>query len=133
MNNYTNDIINIQNTKVKKCNIKKDSPYADVAVYDLMQEIYVAEHTGYEILKVITGYGSHGRGGEIKKLVDLYLLEAKKKKEIKDYFWGEKWTTTNSKINEIIENIPELMIDEDIKNINSGIVIIVLNSYNKEK
>ena len=50
-------------------------PLADVAVAMLDAEIRYYIKTRERVLKVIHGYGSHGMGGEIKKLVHLYLKD----------------------------------------------------------
>lgn len=126
MDIYKFEWININNSKIKTVNIKKDNPSADIAVYYLSKEIYDAKHTGVEILKVIHGYGSHGVGGEIKKAVAKYLLDAQRKKEIKFFVKGEEWSSCNEKVLFLQEKYPSLLIDEDVKNINSGITIIYL-------
>ncbi|MBQ7307612.1 MAG: hypothetical protein IJW82_03695, partial [Clostridia bacterium] len=78
MNNFLDTIL-INTEKIKTINIKQDSPPADIAVFNLSKEIIYAKKTGIEVLKVIHGYGSHGKGGEIKKMVKKYLISAQKR------------------------------------------------------
>lgn len=112
--------------KIKKINIKEDFPACDIAIFNLSKEIFYAKSMGIEVLKVIHGYGSHGRGGEIKKAVKEYLTLCQRKKEIKFFIRGEEWSDFNEKVRFLQENYPSLIIDEDIKNINSGITVIYL-------
>ena len=63
------EIISPYNPKIKTVNIKEDFPPCDVAVFNLYKAIFENERMGFEVLKIVHGYGSHGKGGEIKKAV----------------------------------------------------------------
>ena len=115
------------NNKIKTINIKYDFPPSDVAVFDLWKEIVMSKKEGYKVIKVIHGYGSHGKGGEIKRAIHEFLLNEKKNKLIVEYVKGEEWSSNNETVKKIQEFFPELVIDEDLKNINSGISVVVLS------
>ena len=121
------EIISPYNPKIKTVNIKEDFPPCDVAVFNLYKAIFENERMGFEVLKIVHGYGSHGKGGEIKKAVKDYLTEAQRKKEIQFFVCGENWSSKNEKVKYLESKYPELILDEDIKNINSGITVILLN------
>lgn len=105
---------------------------AGIAVYYLEKEIYASQQMGIEVLKVIHGYGSHGRGGEIKKEVKKYLKDAEKAKKIRFFVSGDSWSNLNENVKLLEENYPSLIIDEDIKNINSGITVVYIKPLDKK-
>lgn len=121
------EIISPYNPKIKTINIKEDFPPCDVAVFKLYEAIFLNTKMGFEVLKIVHGHGSHGKGGEIKRAVKDYLIEAERKKEIQFFVMGENWSTKNEKVKYLENKYPELILDEDIKNINSGITVILLN------
>ena len=79
-----------------------------------------------KVLKVIHGYGSHGVGGEIKRSVKIKLEQLKKQRKIDDYICGEHFGETEKSSPYILENFPELLLDADLKNYNSGITLVFL-------
>ena len=107
-------------------NIKKDMPPSDVAVAMLDAEIKYYVNTQEKVLKVIHGYGSHGMGGEIKKLVHLYLKDLKAKNVIKGFIKGECFGETNELFAYACSVCPELILDSDVQNYNSGLTIVLL-------
>ncbi|MBQ7308019.1 MAG: Smr/MutS family protein, partial [Clostridia bacterium] len=118
MSNFLNQEVIINTEKIKTINIKTDSPPADIAVFDLSKEIGYAKKSGIEVLKVIHGYGSHGKGGEIKKKVKKYLFLAQKRKEIEFFVCGDEWGELNENVKILKENYPEFILDHDIRGIN---------------
>lgn len=111
---------------VKTINIKQDMPPADVAVCQLEIEIEALKNTDVGALKVIHGYGSHGTGGEIKKLLHKKVLQWKKQGKIFDFVKGEEWSSLQIQKHNILNRFPELVLDSDLKNYNNGLTIILL-------
>ena len=113
--------------KIKTLNIKQDFPPADVAVANM--EIEIEALTGSEIkaIKIIHGYGSHGVGGEIKRQLIKRLSELKKQGKVLDFVQGEKFGQEQKSSAYILKKYPELILDEDFKNYNSGITLVFLN------
>ena len=68
--------------KVETINIKEGFPPSDVAVANMEIEIEALTFGGAKVVKVVHGYGSHGVGGEIKRLAHIRLLELKKQKSL---------------------------------------------------
>lgn len=112
--------------KIETINIKEGFPPSDVAVANLEIEIEALTSSQTKVLKVVHGYGSHGIGGEIKKLTHLRLAELKKQKKILDFIPGERFGEEQKNSSFILNNFPELILDNDLKNYNSGITIIFL-------
>lgn len=107
-------------------NIKQGFPPADVAVAEALKEIDVQKLLGAKVIKIIHGHGSHGKGGLIKHELHKALGEYKHKKIIKDFVKGENFTPSSKYYNYIISACPEIIVDNDLRNPNFGITIILL-------
>ena len=107
--------------------IKSDMPPAKLACATLEIEIERLSKTNIKLIKVIHGYGSHGVGGEIKKQMNSLLLKLLHDKKIKNFVNGEKLSEEFIKNNMLYENYPQLILDNDLKNYNSGVSLILLN------
>lgn len=114
--------------KIKELNIKQDMPPADVAVANMEIEIEALNKNEYGLVKIIHGYGSHGKGGDIKILARKRLSELKKSGKILDYIEGEKFGENAIQNFDILKNFPELILESDLKNYNSGITLVLLKS-----
>ena len=112
---------------IRVVNIKKDNPNADYAMYLLDEEIKYSKAIGNRVIIVIHGYGSHGRGGIIKKELKSYLPYLKKKGKISDFVFGENWGELNDTKKIICKISPEIILHENLQSINSGISVILLN------
>ena len=111
-------------------NIKQDMPPADLAVANLITEIEYYNKTNERIIKVVHGYGSHGTGGEIKKLLHEKLNELTRKKVILGFIKGESFGSFDNLSNLAKKLAPELILNPEF-NFNGGITIIVLNEKEK--
>ena len=109
---------------IEVINIKQDYPYPDCAVASLEHEIELSALTGVNALVVIHGYGSHGKGGAIKKELAIKLKELKHNKKIVDYFKGEEWGELSENINELKKQEPELVLHPLLNNLNSGVSVV---------
>lgn len=110
-------------TMIKVINLK-DFIYPDVAVAELEREIEICKLTNVFAIIAIHGYGSHGVGGEIKAEVLKSLKILKRHKKIVNYFKGEQWTENNACYLELTRLEPELILNDQINNLNSGVTII---------
>ena len=77
---------------LREVNIKYDMPTADQAVKRTTYEIENARRTGISCVKIVHGYGSHGKGGKIRVEVRAYLERMKRQKRISDYIPGERFS-----------------------------------------
>ena len=112
--------------KVIKIDIKEGMPTVDVALFHLQNEIKLGKLSGVKVIKVIHGYGSHGRGGTIKIETRLKLKELKRKGIIKDFIPGEGWSVNKVKPMGLLKDAPELLLNKDGESFNSGVTIILL-------
>ena len=112
--------------RVLYIDVKSDHQTCLMAVAQLEIEIDACKLGGFNALKVIHGYGSHGVGGEIKKEIHKRLKQMKSQKLIFDYLPCEKWTPNNSIRKLAIERCDELLADSDLRMLNSGVTIVLI-------
>lgn len=115
--------------KIEVINIKSNMPPAYLASVNLEIEIERLTKSDTKLIKVIHGYGSHGVGGEIKKEMLLMLKRLKNNKKIKDYFCIERLSEEKIKQIGLYQDFPELILDNELKNYNSGVTLVLLNNY----
>ena len=109
---------------LKFCNIKENGATVEYALARLEIEIESAKKENAVAIKVLHGYGSHGKGGAILNALRLSLEQWKKSKFIKNYFHGDKWGITHKETIKIIEKDKSIFNDEDLDKNNPGITII---------
>ena len=112
--------------RVLYIDVKSDNQTCLMAGAQLEIEIDACKLGGFNTLKVIHGYGSHGVGGAIKKEIHARLKRMKKDRVIKDFIPCEKWTPTNPKRMEAVSQCNELLADSDLMMLNSGATIVLL-------
>ena len=110
----------------KLINIKQGMPNTDYAIFLLEKEIEFAKAEGIRVLVFIHGYGSSGYGGKIKHSVAEILQKYKKNKKIITFVAGDKWSDLNEDVKEILKIAPELQISSQIRNINSGVTVVLV-------
>lgn len=111
---------------IKELNIKKDMPPSDVAVATMLIEIETLKNSEYGAIKVIHGYGSHGKGGIIRRQCRQQLAQLKKQNKIKDFVAGESWGKWAIDNFNVVKDFPQLILESDMQGYNSGITIVFL-------
>ena len=112
---------------IRRINIKDDHPPVDVAIARALREIECSVLQKEDFLKIIHGYGSGGVGGEIKKQLEVELTTLKKEKKIFDFIKGENFSQKHPLYERVVLAAPELILDQDLINLNSGITLIIIN------
>ena len=105
----------------------KEGYSVEQAIAILEIEIESAKKEGIIAIKVLHGYGSHGKGGIIRKTLLPLLARWKKSKFILDYFSGDKWNLFDNEAKRILLKDKTMYNDCDIANSNPGITIIEIN------
>ena len=111
---------------LREVNIKYDMPTADQAVKRTTYEIENARRTGIRCVKIVHGYGSHGKGGKIRVEVRAYLERMKRQKRIADYILGERFSIFDEATRAAFAKCGELRQDSDLERANNGITIIII-------
>jgi hypothetical protein len=96
-------------------NVEAGLPTHDVARRLVIEEIKRAKREGARALEVIHGYGSPGKGGAL--CVGLRKSFGLRKKEgiIKNFITGEDFSIFNDPVLALLETVPELRGDPDLK------------------
>lgn len=114
-------------TKIKLLNIESDFLTSKEALSKVLTELEtlsIGKIT--KVLEVVHGYGSSGKGGVIKKQLQILLPTLVKQNKILDFIAGEKFSPQNSKYKNYTKLYPELILDSNLRNLNPGITIIFL-------
>lgn len=110
---------------LKVINLKEEVGL-ESALLKLDNEIKFAKLEGTSALIVIHGYGSHGKGGVIKKEVQNLLTNLQKAKKIETFIPGEKWGEMREDRKFLERIYPEIILQEQLHNLNNGVTIILL-------
>lgn len=111
---------------IRTFNVEAGLPTLDEARRLVIDQIKQAKRAGAQVLKVIHGYGSSGKGGAL--CVGLRKSFGLRKKEgvIKDFIAGEDFTIFNEMVLALLEAVPELRGDPDLGATNEGVTILWL-------
>lgn len=111
---------------LKTVNIKSDNPDIQTAHSRLLKALHSAKAQQVRVLKIIHGYGSSGKGGDICWFVRDYLEKEKYSPTFKYYVTGERFCTGFSEGELLVREFPQLKRDKDWKRKNRGITLVVL-------
>ena len=107
--------------------LKDDIYSVDYALAIVEIEIEGAKKEGLTAVKVLHGYGSHGRGGAIMLALRRQLRIWKKEGFIKNYFGGDKWDLFDEDSKQILLKDKSIVGDSDLGIANPGITIIQID------
>jgi hypothetical protein len=111
---------------VRTFNVEASFPTLDEARRLVQEEIRRAKREKVQVLKIIHGYGSTGKGGTLKFGLRKSFQLRKKEKVIKDFIPGEDFSIFDKKVLELVNAISELRSDSDLNATNEGISILIL-------
>lgn len=104
---------------MKTINLELGMPYVDEAMDRLDKGIKDAKASGENIIKIIHGYGSHGKGGAIREACRESLSN---NKNIKKIVYGEDFKILNKNAYDMKTKEPSL--EELFHMNNKGVTII---------
>lgn len=96
------------------------------ALSRMERELHRAKAQGVFIVKFVHGYGSTGKGGEIRIAVQNALLKGKQLGEVQAVIFGENWRIGDETTWALLRKWPELKQDSDLGRENKGITIVVI-------
>ena len=108
--------------KIISVSVKNNLPTVNEAVSIADSNIATAKINGVKIIKFIHGYGSKGKGGDIRIAIRNYLRMIQYGYSI----YGEDFSTKNIKTQNILRSLPELKKDSDLNKKNKGITLFIL-------
>jgi hypothetical protein len=107
-------------------NLKEGMPLVREALSRMEGELPRAKANGAVMVKFVHGYGSTGKGGEIRIAVQNALLKRMQKGEVQAVIFGENWRISDETTWELLRKWPELKQDLDLGRENKGITVVVL-------
>lgn len=109
---------------LKFVNLKENECTVDYALAIIEIEIESAKREGIVAIKVLHGYGSHGKGGAIAVALRHQLGIWKRSGFIVDFFGGDKWNLFDKSTQAILSCDKSIYNDEDMGKANPGITIV---------
>ena len=113
-------------SKLREVNLERGMPTADQAVRQLTFYIHNSRAQGYEVLKIIHGYGSSGTGGRIRTESRKYLSRLREQGKIQDFIRGEDFSIFQESTRRAFLRCGELRQDHDLDRYNNGVTFILL-------
>ena len=107
-------------------NVEAGLPTLDEARRLVIEEIKRAKREGMQVLKVIYGYGSSGKGGKLNFGLRKSFALRKKEGVIKDSVAGEDFSIFNPTVLALLEVVPKLRGDPALSATNEGVTILWL-------
>lgn len=107
-------------------NLETGMPLVHEALAQLDRELSFARNRKLAVLKLIHGYGSTGKGGDIRIAVQKRLRELQDQGAIRQCIFGEDWSTSEPQTWALLKRHPALKTDPDLGKRNSGITIVEL-------
>ena len=103
------------------------APLVEEAITKFEGYLEVARNAGFKTMLVIHGYGSSGKGGEIRKTLRENLEHNFYSDRVIDYYLGENLKEGNAAYSELIKRRPSLQKQKtQFKSSNAGVTLLLL-------
>ena len=108
-------------------NLEENLPSVDQAIDRFDQIITELSGTAVQLIKIIHGYGSSGKGGRIKEAVRQELVYQRRDELIHSYFAGEDLLPGKASYQDLIKQNPivKQLLTKDMLG-NPGITLVIL-------
>lgn len=111
----------------KTVNLEQGRPVLEVALNRMAEVIEDCRRNRVNVLTLIHGYGSSGKGGVIRKECRKSLAFMKAKGGIYDYICGENFNRRAGPVKALLRRYPELAADKNMNRENKGITLVILS------
>jgi hypothetical protein len=106
--------------------LKEGMPLVREALSRMEGELRRARTAGVALVKFVHGYGSTGKGGEIRIAVQKALIKRLHQAEVQTVIFGEDWRISNEATWALLKKYPSLKQDSDLGRENRGITLVAL-------
>lgn len=107
-------------------NLEKGMPFVEPALNHLKAVIDEARRREVQVLTIIHGYGSSGKGGvirtECRNLLDYMCSNG----ELSSYITGEDFHRRNGLVKNLLSRFPQLNCNKNLNKNNRGITLVIL-------
>ena len=107
-------------------NLERGMPMVEDALRHLSAAVAEATQRNVQVLCVIHGYGSSGRGGKIRKECRKNLDYLVSQGELNSYLPGEEFNRRNGRTKALLQRYPLLAEDRNLDQKNRGITLVIL-------
>lgn len=107
-------------------NLEAGMPTVETARIRMEAELRHSKAQKIQVVKLIHGYGSSGKGGAIKRDVAQFLAQRKREGGIREFVQGENFSPFDPRAREMLMKMPELAKDKDYSRGNAGVTIVLL-------
>jgi hypothetical protein len=111
----------------KTINLEQGHPVLEIALQKLDDGIEDAAKNNVQVLTLIHGYGSSGKGGRIRLECRKNLDFMKSKGRISDYIAGEDFVRKFGPAKVLLQRYPQLSMDDNLNKGNRGITLVVMS------
>lgn len=110
----------------KTVNLEIGRPVLEIALNRMTEVIADAKRNRVNVLTLIHGYGSSGKGGVIRTECRKSLDFMKIKGRIFDYVCGEEFNKHSGITKSLLRRYPELASDKNMNRDNKGVTLVIL-------
>ena len=110
----------------KTVNLEEGRPVVEAALSRMNEIILDSVRNNINILTLIHGYGSSGKGGAIRLECRKMLDFLKSKGLVSDYIAGEDFNKRSGLVKSLLQRYPQLGTDKHLNRGNKGITIVIL-------
>ncbi len=106
-------------------NLEKGMPFVEPALNHLKAVIDEARRLEIQVLTIIHGYGSSGKGGVIRTECRNLLDYMCSKGELSSYITGEDFHRRNGLVKNLLSRFPQLSDNKNLNRNNRGITLVI--------
>lgn len=107
-------------------NLERGMPFVEQAMGQLHAALNEARALRIQVLTIIHGYGSSGRGGAIRQECRKILDYMCSKGELNRYIAGEDFHRRNGLVKDLLHRYPQLHDHANLNQHNRGITLVIL-------
>lgn len=111
----------------KTVNLEAGRPVVEVALNRCREVIDDAILNKINVITLIHGYGSSGKGGVIRSECRKTLDYMKSRRIISDYISGEEFHKKSGRVKTLLQRYPQLAKDRNLNQGNQGITLVILS------
>lgn len=124
---YEKEVISNPNTPSHRTvNIEYGRPVVVDAIRKLEREIEKAKSDGVNLLTVIHGYGSSGKGGVIRIECRKILEHLESRGKIITFIMGERFSKKDGRTKSLLRRFPWLNSSDNLNKGNRGVTLVVI-------
>ena len=110
--------------RLRTIDMEAGMPLVDEGLTRLEKELARAMQAGVDVVRVIHGYGSTGKGGKLRVACRTYLSGMLKAGKIRAFLPGEDYSKTTNSGRNLINRCPDLRDSERSDRKNPGITFV---------